>query len=408
MICLFLIIQFSVKVMKRIAFISSGFTGSILPLAVNLLKQNYQIDLYLIIFKAQNQKEHEALEINHANYFYGIHSIPKKDFIGIEYLKKNQNFRLFLVCNFGIAKGKSLFKQQLSKILQETILLYLSTFIKYKKYDFINTIGHDYFITKVAQKLHTYPICHTFHEIIHHDTRACSMLKPVLYIMKSKIPIIVPSQYLLKHILKTDNTYPAYYIPFGIFNGYKTFINKEYKINVQLPQEYFLFIGNILPYKGLDVLYKASRLLQNKGYQIKIVIAGNGTSELLQKLREDNNFTIINRWISNTELVTLVQKSKGIICPYLSASQSGIPMVAYLFKKPVIVTNVGAMAEYVIDNETGFVIKKGDAQTLADKIELIHNNPQLFNEEKIKQGINHLNFNWESITNKYIKTLNQI
>ena len=45
-----------------------------------------------------------------------------------------------------------------------------------------------------------------------------------------------------------------------------------------------------------------------------------------------------------------------VVLPYTDASNSGPLMLAYSFGKPVIVTNVGNLAEYVADKENGFVI----------------------------------------------------
>ena len=44
-----------------------------------------------------------------------------------------------------------------------------------------------------------------------------------------------------------------------------------------------------------------------------------------------------------------------MVQPYKSATQSGITQVAYHFEKPMVVTNVGGLAEGVPDGKVGFV-----------------------------------------------------
>ncbi len=53
----------------------------------------------------------------------------------------------------------------------------------------------------------------------------------------------------------------------------------------------------------------------------------------------------------------ITRVSDVVILPYRSATQSGILNVAYGFNKPVIVTDVGGLAEFVDEGKTGFVVK---------------------------------------------------
>jgi glycosyltransferase involved in cell wall biosynthesis len=56
------------------------------------------------------------------------------------------------------------------------------------------------------------------------------------------------------------------------------------------------------------------------------------------------------------------------VLPYVSATQSGIVQIAYQFDKPVIATNVGGLAEVVLDNRTGFIVKPEAPQEVADAV----------------------------------------
>ena len=64
--------------------------------------------------------------------------------------------------------------------------------------------------------------------------------------------------------------------------------------------------------------------------------------------------------------------------PYTTAFQysvSGIIPLAYTFSKPVIVSNVGSLVEYVDHGNTGFVFESGNSEQLADYIiELLEDN----------------------------------
>jgi len=52
---------------------------------------------------------------------------------------------------------------------------------------------------------------------------------------------------------------------------------------------------------------------------------------------------------------------------YHTATQSGISQIAYSFDKPMLVTNVGGLAEIVPHNKVGYVVEKNPSQ-IADCI----------------------------------------
>jgi len=66
---------------------------------------------------------------------------------------------------------------------------------------------------------------------------------------------------------------------------------------------------------------------------------------------------VINQVGANEEVGKYYLASDVVDLPDRSATQSGILNVAYGFKKPVIVTNVGGLTEFVVEGKTGFVIK---------------------------------------------------
>lgn len=79
---------------------------------------------------------------------------------------------------------------------------------------------------------------------------------------------------------------------------------------------------------------------------------------------------------------------------------------AQLMKKPVIATRVGGIPELMINNETGFLVQKGNADSLIKKLEIL-----LSNEETSKimgeKGRNFVvdNFDWKKIVNNFLNIL---
>ena len=103
-----------------------------------------------------------------------------------------------------------------------------------------------------------------------------------------------------------------------------------------------------------------------------VVIAGRGQFYFNISEYENNPyFTFINRYISNEELVSLISSSIAVVCPYIDATQSGVIMSAFALNKPVIATNVGALAEMVEDGRYGFLVPPRDSKAIVKAIQQI-------------------------------------
>lgn len=163
---------------------------------------------------------------------------------------------------------------------------------------------------------------------------------------------------------------------------------KNYKKNIS-EKKHILFFGRLSIYKGINVFIKSIPLVIKDFPSELFVIAGRsipGYSFDENLCREHKSqISILNRYIPNEELVTLIQESKFVVCPYLDASQSGVLMTALALNTPVIATNVGAFSEYIEDNINGLLIPANDATKLAEAINsALNGNFYLAMEENIR------------------------
>jgi glycosyltransferase involved in cell wall biosynthesis len=77
---------------------------------------------------------------------------------------------------------------------------------------------------------------------------------------------------------------------------------------------------------------------------------------IINKLNIRNYVQIINRFVPNEEVEKYFMLSDCVVLPYKDATQSGVLNIAYGFQKPVIVTNVGGLAEFVENEKTGLIV----------------------------------------------------
>lgn len=125
---------------------------------------------------------------------------------------------------------------------------------------------------------------------------------------------------------------------------------------------YLLFFGLIRKYKGLELLLKAMPYITSQIKNIKLIIAGefySGKNEyfnLINDLQIIEHVHIVDRFIPAEEVKYYFSLADLVVQPYISATQSGITPIAYHFEVPMIVTDVGGLAELVPDGKVGYVV----------------------------------------------------
>lgn len=121
-------------------------------------------------------------------------------------------------------------------------------------------------------------------------------------------------------------------------------------------KKYLLFFGRIEKYKGISILLDAYQEMDTGRPQL--VIAGEGTvQEDDKKAMERSGVLLINRYIEDSEMTALFENCSCVVLPYTEASQSGVLSMAYYFGKPVIVSNLPGLREFVVHNKTGYVFR---------------------------------------------------
>ena len=167
-----------------------------------------------------------------------------------------------------------------------------------------------------------------------------------------------PSQCkILKSIAPRAN---VFFIPFVLKNYGLSSIKKSDCIS-------FLFFGQILEYKRIDVLIEAAQKVYEKTHIPFIVkIAGNCPFwDKYQKLiKYPELFELNIRRIDNEEIPDLFVSSHYFVMPYQDIAQSGALMVAINYDLPVIASNIPAFVEYISDEENGYIIEPSSIEDL--------------------------------------------
>ena len=191
-----------------------------------------------------------------------------------------------------------------------------------------------------------------------------------------------------------------YYSKLGIYDFLKSF-NPERIVN----DTYILFFGRIDFYKGVDILISAYQKSFLPKQHIKLVIAGRGDLSQSNNLI-DENVILLNRYIENSELASLINYSSFIVLPYRTVTQSGVLKSAYAFDKPVVATKVGSFVAEIKDREEGILVNPSDEKDLCRGLELmVFSNLSAFSEKIHSRYSEYGEEGWSAIAHDLVNNV---
>jgi len=120
--------------------------------------------------------------------------------------------------------------------------------------------------------------------------------------------------------------------------------------------------------------------------------------KLIKDLEIDRNVTVVDQYIPNEEIPFYFYASDVVVLPYTSVTGSGLVQLAYGFNKPVIVTNIGSLAEIVVDKKTGFLVAPKSSTEIADAVLQFYRSDENELIYNIKKG--NYRFSWDFLIEK--------
>ncbi len=221
--------------------------------------------------------------------------------------------------------------------------------------------------------LHDYPIVQTIHDPVRHSGE-----ENPFYDLVRKVEILNSDR-----IIVLSERFKESFVKYGVVPGRVDVIplgvfelsgNKMIPESLTLPSfnQNILFSGRILPYKGIDILIKSFKLLQEKFPKATLTIAGKGDlSDYMSLINSTDNIFIINRYVSEDELTQLHTSCDFVVAPYIDASQSAVVALALSNGRTVIATRVGGLPEQIVDGKTGILVDPNDIKQLTEAMELL-------------------------------------
>lgn len=240
--------------------------------------------------------------------------------------------------------------------------------------------------------------------IIPHERRIGDKLF-AQYFVNSVDGFVAMSQSVLTDLEQFTTTKPKAFCPHPLYDNFGKKLTKKEALNklgLDENQHYMLFFGFIRDYKGLDLLLNAFADKRLKAMNLKLIVAGefyNNSEQyfaLETELGLKGSILWFNDFIPDKKVKDYFCGADLIVQPYKSATQSGVSQIAYHFEKPMLVTNVGGLAEIVPNGKVGYTVEP-NKEEIANAIYDFFENKRLheFDENIIKEKEK---YSWKRMT----------
>lgn len=175
---------------------------------------------------------------------------------------------------------------------------------------------------------------------------------------------------LLPYMPVKKNMHPTYNA-FCLKNLTRDEARKKLKLK---DEKMLLFFGLVRKYKGLMYLINAMPMIIEKVDNVKLYIVGDFGKDKqeyfyrIKQLEIEDHIFIRDGYVPDEEVEPFFAAADLNVCPYESATQSGILQISFGFGLPAVVTDVGGLPEVVTNEKTGYVVESKSPQAIADAV----------------------------------------
>ena len=196
--------------------------------------------------------------------------------------------------------------------------------------------------------------------------------------------IIITSQLLFYDIDKYVNKKNVYILPHGIKESLEDAdFESVVKYRLNRGTLNLLFLSNMIRSKGVFIALEAAKVLKDKKHNFKFYFVGEWydikRKEFFNEVKRRNIDKEVEYlgFKKGKEKEKILKDSDIFVYPTYKDIFGIVNIEAMQFGLPVVSTYEGAIPEIVEDNVTGFLVPQKDSRALAEKIEILINNPDL-------------------------------
>jgi glycosyltransferase involved in cell wall biosynthesis len=168
----------------------------------------------------------------------------------------------------------------------------------------------------------------------------------------------------------------------------------------------FLFFGSILPYKGIEKLIEAAKILESRGLEFELNIHGKiryDHEKIMEGIASLKNAKHENSFIDYRDVYSVYAANDVIVIPYIHVSQCGPLMIGYNQNLPCITSSQPGFREYVDDGRSGSIFDNTPESLALKMEEIINNTGSIVEMRNYIQTEIKSRFSMQTLTDIYIE-----
>jgi len=188
--------------------------------------------------------------------------------------------------------------------------------------------------------------------------------------------------------------------------------NKFFLADISRGKRAILFVGRLVEKKGLKYLIDAFNEIQKKYADVSLVIVGKGPEETnirnqISKYQIESSVKLMGA-VTHDDLHKLYQSHELAVFPFIEDSTGdmegfGLVMVEAMgCGCAVVASSLPAVADIIIDNETGLLVNQKDSSDIVKKVSFMFDNSEVLKRLSL-QGRKYVEerFDWSATEKKY-------
>jgi len=213
-------------------------------------------------------------------------------------------------------------------------------------------------------------------------TTAAVMAGVARIILKRADIIRVISDFTRRKVVGIRPTAPV--VQFPTFTDLEVFLNPGESLHPPAPSPYILYVGMLVPSKGVEALVRGFAMLRRGETRVRLVLIGSGYAESrFKSLVQSLGLTEVVSFLPQMVQADLAMWMRGALClvlPSLSEGLGRVLLEAMACGRPVIASRVGGIPEIIREGVNGFMTEAGDIAALRDRMQSLLDDPALADE----------------------------
>jgi len=189
---------------------------------------------------------------------------------------------------------------------------------------------------------------------------------------------------------------------------YQRSINKEAvkrSYGVEPHEKLVLFIGRLVPQKGVEYLIKAVPLIVQHDSRVRFIITGDGWSKnhlenLAASTGHGDKIRFVG-FVSNSELVELTMSADVLVVPSIYEPFGIVALEGMAAGVPVVAANVGGLTDIIEHDRTGVLVYPENPESIAWGVNKVLSDPGYAQWliQNAKKKIREV-YSWEAVAKK--------